>query len=144
MVMPYFVWNCLTLIFPVAISRRRARSGKNYLDTFPARRWRLFAPIMQSVGEQGCRTGISIWPLHLSILFPITVPTYQRESIWKEDRSVYLGCGSFLPVAVRPAVEQCITGEACGQGSCSFPVHGGLRERGRGARVSIFHSWMSL
>lgn len=74
--MPYFMWNCLTLIFLADISRRRSRSGKNYLDTFPAKRWRLFALMMQSVGEQGCRTGLSIWPLHLSILFPITVPTY--------------------------------------------------------------------
>lgn len=135
--MPYFMWNCLTLILPADISQRRARAGNNYLDTFPVRRWRLFAPVMQSAGEQGCRTGLSIWPLDLSILFPITVPTYLRESIWKEDRSIYLGCGNFLPVAVRPAVGQCITGEACGQGSCSFPVHGDLRERKRSQSVNI-------
>lgn len=135
--MPYFMWNCLTLILPADISWRRARSGKNYLYSFLARRWRLCASMMQSVGEQGCRTGLSIWPLDLSILFPITVPTYMRASIWKKDRSVHLGCGSFLPVAVRPAVGQCITGEPCGQGSCSFPVHGGLRERKRSQTVNI-------
>lgn len=133
--MPYFMWNCL--ILPAVISQRRAKSGKNYLDTFPARRWRLFAPMMQAAGGQGYRTGFSIWPLDLSILFPLTVPTYLRESIWKEDRSIYLGCGSFLPVAVRPAVGQYFTGEPCGQGSCSFPVHGDLRERKRSQSVNI-------